>query len=466
MTTAVEKTFWPQWLAGFTVSLAVLTASLANGWASPFLAKLTSDDVDTSFKITPDEGSWVASLLSLGRVFGAVAGAICQGTIGRKKTMLVGALPLTFGWVCMIFAKSVEYLYVARFCNGMGSGMIWGALSLYMGEIADPSIRGSLIFLNLNASSMGSLLGNAIGPFLGLEEYGYVAVSLAAAFIIFFSWIPESPYHYVLQGDLKRAEASLLWYKRHADAPKEIAELKEFMGNTNNDSESFRNKIKVFCKPNNAKNMAIVTMLNLFLYCGGHNVISSYSEIIVRKSDIRIAPSIVVMALGVIMVIAGGVAMVFVDKCGRRPLLIYSSFGVCASMVMLGIHFNLLAWQVDPHAIDWLPIVALVLYNFALPCGMLSMPNTLLGELFPPTLKTIASLTFTCTAAFISFCAIRAFQPVLDLVGERAIFFMIASAALCVAPFTYFLVPETKGKTLIEIQENMGRKKEDIVTRL
>ncbi|XP_015117426.1 facilitated trehalose transporter Tret1 isoform X1 [Diachasma alloeum] len=464
--TAVEKTLWPQWLAGFTVSLAVLTASLANGWASPFLAKLISDDVETTFKITPEQGSWVASLLSLGRVLGAIAGAVCQGTIGRKKTMLVGTLPLTFGWMCMIFAKSVEWLYVGRLCNGLGSGMIWGALSLYMGEIADPSIRGSLIFLNLNASSMGSLLGNAMGPFLDLKQYGYVAVSLAAAFIILFSWIPESPYHYILQGDFKRAEASLLWYKRHADAPKEINELKEFVGSANSDSESFKNKLKVFCKLNNAKNMAIVSMLNLFLYCGGHNVISSYAEIIMRKSDIQITPSIVVIALGVIMVIAGAVAMIFVDRCGRRPLLIYSSFGVCFSMVMLGIHFNLLAYGVDPDAIDWLPILALCLYNFALPCGMLSMPNTLLGELFPPTLKTIASLTFTCSAAFISFCAIRAFQPVLDLVGERIIFFMIASAALCVAPFTYFLVPETKGKTLIEIQKNMDSKKKDVITRL
>ncbi|KMQ88802.1 facilitated trehalose transporter tret1-like protein, partial [Lasius niger] len=137
-------TIWPQWLAALAISLEAIVSGLATGWASPYLAQLTSAEADIPLKLTDTEASWVASLLNLGRLIGALLGALCQEYVGRKRVLLLSGLPLASSWVFNICATSVTWLYLSRFCSGIGSGMLWPAMSLYLGEVADPAIRGSL----------------------------------------------------------------------------------------------------------------------------------------------------------------------------------------------------------------------------------------------------------------------------------------------------------------------------------
>lgn len=83
--------------------------------------------------------------------------------------------------------------------------------------------------MNVNASSFGMFLGNAMGPYLSMEIFGYVSLVPNILFMILFSLIPESPYHYILHGDIDKAEASLKWFRREADVKAEMQDLQEFV---------------------------------------------------------------------------------------------------------------------------------------------------------------------------------------------------------------------------------------------
>lgn len=83
--------------------------------------------------------------------------------------------------------------------------------------------------MNVNASSVGMFLGNAMGPYLSMEMFGYVSLVPSILFMILFSLIPESPYHYLLHGDIDKAEASLKWFRREADVKAEMRDLQEFV---------------------------------------------------------------------------------------------------------------------------------------------------------------------------------------------------------------------------------------------
>lgn len=85
------------------------------------------------------------------------------------------------------------------------------------------------ISMNVNASSIGMFLGNAMGPYLSMEMFGYVSLVPNILFMILFSLIPESPYHYLLHGDIDKAEASLKWFRREADVKAEMQDLQEFV---------------------------------------------------------------------------------------------------------------------------------------------------------------------------------------------------------------------------------------------
>ncbi|XP_057324052.1 facilitated trehalose transporter Tret1-like [Microplitis mediator] len=449
-----KKILWPQWLTGITISIAVLTAGLSNGWTSPSLAQLTSPDVKTSLKLSDSEASWVASLLNLGRFGGSIVGAISQGLIGRKKTLLSSILPLAIGWTCKIIANSVTWLYIARCFCGIASGMIWTTLSLYLGEVSDSSIRGSLVFMNSNAAFIGAFLGNIMGAHLPLERFGYVSLSLGALFFIIFFFIPESPYHYVSRGNLERAETSLKWFKREVDVSKDIQELKDFVGNT---ETNLLTRLKEFKKPQNRNNVIIMGMLNVFLYGCGHNTMNYYAEIIVTKSKVNFSPSTIVIALSLCTIVACSTAAIVVDRFGRRFLLIVSSLGTALSMTLLGLHFHLLSLNIEP-TFTWLPIFSLFLYNFSISNGLVPVPNALVSELFPPNLKTMASLYFSGSSALMSFITARTFQPLVNIMSEKYVFWIFALSAFSAAPFTYIYITETKGQTLVEIQKNADKK--------
>ncbi|KOC69476.1 Facilitated trehalose transporter Tret1 [Habropoda laboriosa] len=442
-------TIWPQLLATGTLSLAVIGSGLANGWASPYLAQLTSTEANVPLRLTDTEASWVASLLNLGRLAGALLSALCQEYIGRKKVLLLGGVPLAASWVFSICATSVMWLYTSRFCSGIGSGMIWSALSLYLSEIANPKIRGSLISMNVNASSFGLFLGNSIGPYLSMEMFGYVSLVPNILFIILFSLIPESPYHYLLHGDIDKAEESLKWFRREADVKAEMRDLQEFVDGA---ETNIFIKFKEFLIPKNLKKALVVVGVYVFSYLSGYSALTSYAEIILTKSEITVRPSLVVMILGFSTIIAGLSATLLVDKLGRRCFLIMSGIGTSLSLALLGLHFHLLSLEFDPATLTWLPIVALLTFNLSMSSGLQPIPSTLLGEMFTANIKNMASLCVSSSNAVLSFVSAKTYQPYLDLVGDKFVYWSYSICVLFSVPYVYFLIPETAGKSLLEIQ--------------
>lgn len=114
-------------------------------WSSPYIAYLTSSK--SHIPITMNEASWIVSLLNLGRLIGAISGSVAVNYLGTKTTILVTSLPMAFCWLFIIVADRAEWLYAARFLGGIGLGKTYSSFSLYLSEIADPTIRGALIVL-------------------------------------------------------------------------------------------------------------------------------------------------------------------------------------------------------------------------------------------------------------------------------------------------------------------------------
>lgn len=116
-------------------------------WSSPYIAYLTSSE--SHIPVTMDEASWIVSLLNLGRPVGALLGSVAVNYFGTKTTILVSSLPMAFCWLFIMLADRAEWLYAARFLSGISIGKAYSSFSLYLSEIADPTIRGALVFLGM-----------------------------------------------------------------------------------------------------------------------------------------------------------------------------------------------------------------------------------------------------------------------------------------------------------------------------
>lgn len=137
----------------FSVTLLLLQMGMMVAWSSPYIAQLTSPE--SQIPITMDMASWVVSLINLGRPIGAVSGAVTVNYLGSKRTILITSLPIALCWLFTIVANRVEWLYVARFLGGISMGKTYSCFSLYLGEIADPTIRGALIVLGTRSDTHG-----------------------------------------------------------------------------------------------------------------------------------------------------------------------------------------------------------------------------------------------------------------------------------------------------------------------
>lgn len=128
------------------------------GWTSPSLPYLKS--VDSHLPTSSDDSSWIASFYLLGSIPGCLLAVFMVDSIGRKITLIIAGIPLTIGWILIIIAWTPYILYISRFISGLGQGLVYVVCPMYIGEIADKNIRGSLGSLIKLMVTFGELYGN------------------------------------------------------------------------------------------------------------------------------------------------------------------------------------------------------------------------------------------------------------------------------------------------------------------
>lgn len=424
-------------------------------WLSPTLARLLSPD--SPLPLSSSQASWVASFSNVSRFFGAIVGAVLANWIGCKRTIFATLLPIALGWFCVIEATSVEWLYACRLFLGAGLGMMFSSFPTYVGEVSLPEIRGAIISSASVGSAFGTVVSSVCGPYLSLPAGSAIYFGLAVLLMFLFFWMPESPHHLMKVGDRKGAEKSIRWYRNGHEVEKELEAVEAFVkGSTD---QSFLEKLMEFKTPPVRKATFQIIALFSFMQICGLNSIIFYMEIILRNAKFTLFdPASVVIYVNSAGILAAIVSLSLIDRCGRKFLIIISSLGVCISMGGLSSHFFFIDMGKDVSDLQWLPMAAMFLFVIAYFLGLMCVPSTILSETFPANIKCIAACIGSMTAALTSFISTKTYQPLVDTIGETYVFLMYSVCAAIVIPYTVFFMRETKGKTLMQIQEDLRGK--------
>ncbi|XP_001604518.1 facilitated trehalose transporter Tret1 [Nasonia vitripennis] len=453
--TSSLRKFFPQLVAGFGVTMVLVQLGISSGWSSPYLARLTAPD--SPLPLTLDEASWVASLLNLGRFAGAIIGAMSVNYLGSKRAMFMTLIPISMCWLLTILAKSASWLYAARFFGGMGLGMTYSSFPLYLGEVALPEIRGSLVSLAACGGTFGVLLGSVAGSYLDLEVSAGIYLAPCLALMVLFAWLPESPHHLVKIGEFEEAKKSVEFYRAGCQVEEEFDAVKKFVSNAS--TETFSEKLAEFRQPALIRATILIIVLWAFMQICGFNSVLFYMEIILKQGQSHlIEAKVVVMYVSASAVLASVVSIIMIDRCGRRMLLIISSLGVTLSMAGLGTHFHLIESGYDVTDLQWLPVASLFLFDISFFVGLMCVPSAVLSELFPTNVKCIAACFASLAGAIFAFIATKSYQPLIELIGQSNVFFMHAVLTVLIVPYALICMPETKGKTLQQIQDDLVKR--------
>ena len=429
-------------------------------WTSPALPFLRSNESEIS--INNVEGSAIATFLDVGAFIGDVVLIFLSGFIGRKYSIFILAVPYTISWLMIILAKNVFTLYASRIISGFTSDMCLCLSTMYVGEIADKNIRGALltglkIFIN-----MGHVYVKTAGAFLSYKMMNIMMFIIPLIFLTTFSFMPESPY-YLLQKNRREEALKALMKLKGVKKPEFVSTELERMHKFVKESQENKKWMfrELFYTKANRRSFCVVVIAWITKFLSGMVTIDAYTQDIFEETEIPLSPEICAMIIAIVSLSMTVVSAFIIERAGRKISLLLSSLLCALGLLMVGLFFFLKTYlMLDVKSYTWLPLFGLIVYEVAFALGLAYIPIVLMGEMFALNIKMLAAFTvyFICTIIVIVLKS--SFEWVNNVAGIYTTFWFYATCTVAGSLIYFSIAPETKGKTLEEIQEDLheGRK--------
>ncbi|XP_046669410.1 facilitated trehalose transporter Tret1-like isoform X2 [Homalodisca vitripennis] len=442
-----------QYIAALAACLSVVNSSACCGWITPILDYLLGPD--SEIPMTSAQTSWVIPIIELGNFITPLPAGILSDYIGRKPIILATGPLYIVSWLLIVFYPSVTMLGAARLLQGLTMGLTFTAAPVYLGEIASKENRGAITSMFFNSWWLGFLIQYAMGSFLSFHKYTYFTLYLNIPFMLLFFWQPESPYYHVMCGDIEKARSSLTRF-RDATVDELQIELEEIKLSVeaNQRSAGFRDLIT---SSEGRKALTILLMLTGANILSGTGAITVYATQIFDKTpNLSIPPYAVTIVLGIVMLVGGVISSFTSDSVGRRPLLIISCIGTFISQFIAGTYYFLLFnTTLEISSFSWIAPVLILIYSGLCTAGMYPLCSVYTSELFNSNTRGIASSICAICVTLFTLISLVLYKPVNDYLGLYANFYIYSLTILVGGTYCYLNAPETKGKSFVEIREEL-----------
>lgn len=200
-------------------------------------------------------------------------------SIGRKSTLLIGAVPLLTGWIVIALAENVTSLFIGRIFFGFSYGFTFTALPVYLGEIASVNIRGFLSAMPSAMVKSGFLFVFTMAPFVSIKVMAWTATVPVCMFVGIFMWLPESPYYWLGRKNRVAAQESLARLRGHSNITDEL-DMMEVSVRKSEDNEG--TWMEMLSK-DNRKGLFTALGLAAIVPLSGSSAITDYSQMIFEK---------------------------------------------------------------------------------------------------------------------------------------------------------------------------------------
>lgn len=433
----------------FLGSFIFITTGMQFGWPSPHLPRLQSPK--SHIPITSSEGAWMISMNGVGSIFGSLLAGYIVDKIGRKLSILITSPLYLCCWLLIAFAHRLWILMLARCINGFTDGIVFTVIPMYVSEISHPRIRGILSATIPVMTVFGLLLVNIIGSLADLKTTGLICAIFPIVHFFTFCWMPESPFYLIMKKNLEAAKNCLKIFQESSDIDEKFEKLQSIVEDEMKNSVSCWDLFRV---KSNRKAVIIVFGLRGIQQLCGPNALTSYAKIIFHEAGEDISStlsSILYFSIQLVMVI---ICSFLVDKVGRKPLLIISIVGSGVALLAQAIYFYVKSLGIyNMSTVSFLPLIALLTYVVLFNIGMWNIPLLLMAELFPANVRAFAlclnEIYFGLSVIVVS----EFFQITSDTFGMHVPFFVFSVMSVLGLAFILCMVPETKGRSLNEIQE-------------
>jgi SP family galactose:H+ symporter-like MFS transporter len=403
--------------------------------------------VRKDFLLSTFQEEVVVSAVLLGAVAGAAFGGKLADALGRRKLLIQVAILFIIGAIGTALAPTPTLLAIGRVIVGIAIGIASFTAPLYISEVSPPAIRGKLVSLNQLMITLGIVVSYLADYGLADKEawrwmFGLAAIP-ALILLIGLFFVPESPRWLMGRSREHEARAVLQRIRESSDVSAELAEIKEDLSLQEG---GWRELLNVSLR----RPLIIGIGLAIFQQFTGINTVIYYAPTIFQLAGLHSASAAILatVGVGVVNVLLTIVALRILDRAGRRPLLLWGLVGMVISLGVLGAAFLLAG---SSPIVAWLAVISLAVYVACFAIGLGPVFWLLISEIYPLKIRGRAMGVATMMNWGSNLIVALTFLSLLHSLGRSATFWLYAVVGILAWFFVYRLVPETKGRTLEQI---------------
>ena len=407
--------------------------------------------MEKDFPLTPFLTGVVVSSILIGAVIGAGASGALGDRLGRRKLILIAAVIFALGAIGMGLSPSIPVLIFFRVVAGLAVGAASALVPTYISEISPTELRGSLSSVFQLAITLGILLAYLVNFALsGAEAWRWMLGLAAVPAVILFAGmysVPETPRWLINNNRMDEARRVLRRSRGHEDVEEEIREIQEV------EREESQGGVQDLLAPWVRPMLVVGIGLAMLQQFVGINTIIYYAPTIIKDTGLGASASILAtVGIGIVNVLFTLVAIYLIDRIGRKKLLLYGLSGMTLGTIILGLGFVLESLS---GIVSYITLAGMLLYIASFAASFGPIVWVMLPEIFPLQVRGSAVGVSSLSNWVANFIVALLFPVLIAALGETPVFWGLGVICILTMVFVYLRVPETMGRSLEEIEEDL-----------
>ncbi|XP_037297743.1 facilitated trehalose transporter Tret1 [Manduca sexta] len=439
-----------QILTALLATIPTFTYGIQIGWLSPMGQLLKSKETPANAPLQDSDISWMAAALPLAAICGIPFFSYTSDRYGRKLCVIGVSLLSCISWIIKLTSITPVSLIIARVIAGLAAGGCFVVVPVYVKEISEDCWRGALASLTMTVCKLGVIFVYAVGMCCSYKVNQIVYLSVASAHVLAFCFMPESPNYLLKIGKEKKAAKTISWLRSLKTSSTlvtdEIMKLKEEQRRF--DAMPRVTLLSVVRDRPTFSALRMTLMLMAMQTLSGCFALMNYAADVFERAGSVWNPNTLALFVGSLQLAGSFFTTMSIEKFGRKIPLACSSLVVSLCMTTLATCF-----LVGSEGVRWLPVVAVCVCILAYGAGLAPVPMVVMAEVFTFQLRARMAGASMAFSFFCSSMTVLFYTPVANTFGVYVVFYTFAAVTLFGVVYTVLWVPETKGKSLAEIQK-------------
>ncbi|XP_055686485.1 facilitated trehalose transporter Tret1-like isoform X2 [Lutzomyia longipalpis] len=405
--------------------------------------------------MSDDEVSLMTSLMYLSAIGGSVVAGWLANTLGRKWTLFLSAIPQLIAFILIFFADKAIHIYISRCLSGIAVGTSIVIIPIFVAEISDKNLRGTVgNFMGVSIS-----LGNFFGKFLpnlgGFYLTPIVVCTMVGIFSPILAILPDSPQFLLLKNRPEAAEKALKFYrgirKSSPDSTAYTTELDELKKSPSLTKQKLTLSLRDFC--GGATILSILTSFWLSNHptFTGNRVLVSYTDKLLRISETDLDIPTMDITVAAVQLIASIASIFLISRFGSRLVLIVSFALSSIAMAIVATHFHIVETKSGLNTYSWLFFAAFAIATAIPGSAINSLAFGMATEIVSPKLRGFLISIYVILSWLLGFVFINYFLALETFWGISGWIWLFGSWCFMSTILSFFILPDTRGKTFDDI---------------